>query len=88
MIAFGVRSYRVGDLMQPLPTAACLGKYGESSLVLIVREAGHPRYFYGVACSTGKEHLLSLENYVGAHETDGAFPTEKISRKKLELFKL
>jgi len=71
LIAFGKRSYRVGDLMLPLPTAACLGKYGKSSLVLIVREAGHPRYFYGVACSTGKEHLLSLENYVGVHESAG-----------------
>ena len=77
LIAFGKRSYRVGDLMLPLPTAACLGKYGKSSLVLIVREAGHPRYFYGVASSTGKEHLLSLENYVGVHESAGLFSVEK-----------
>ncbi len=76
-IGFAGRFYRVGDLMLPLPTAACLGKYGKSSLVLIVREAGHPRYFYGVACSTGKEHLLSLENYVGVHESAGLFSVEK-----------
>jgi hypothetical protein len=63
--------------MLPLPTAACLGKYGKSSLVLIVREAGHPRYFYGVACSTGKEHLLSLENYIGVYESAGFCPVVK-----------
>lgn len=66
MISFAHRSYRVGDLMKPLHSAAELHRDG--GLVLIVREAGHSRYFYGLVCSTGKEHLLSLEDYCGVFE--------------------
>ena len=73
MIAFAARSYRVGDLMRAMPATARLGKHRKSDLVLIVQEAGHPRYFYGLHCGTGKEELLSLENYVGVHEYDGVF---------------
>jgi len=66
LISFAHRSYRVGDLMKPLHSAAELHRDG--GLVLIVREAGHSRYFYGLVCSTGKEHLLSLEDYCGVFE--------------------
>jgi hypothetical protein len=52
--------------MKPLHSAAELHRDG--GLVLIVREAGHSRYFYGLVCSTGKEHLLSLEDYCGVFE--------------------
>ena len=68
MIAFAGRSYRVGDLMRAMPAAASLSKHKKGNLVLIVREAGHPRYFYGVVCSTGEEHLMSLENYFGIND--------------------
>ena len=64
MIACGARSYRVGDLMLGLPSS---GKAGE--LILIVRESGHPRYFYGLDCSTGEEHLFNLEYFCGYDET-------------------
>ncbi len=64
MIACGARSYRVGDLMRALPSS---WKAGE--LVLIVREAGHPRYFYGIDCTTGEEHLFNIEHYCGIDET-------------------
>ena len=64
MIPFAARSYRVGDLMRALPSS---WKAGE--LVLIIREAGHPRYFYGIDCSTGKEHLFNIEHYCGIDET-------------------
>lgn len=77
LIAFAARSYRVGDLMKAMPATARLGKHRKSDLVLIVREAGHPRYFYGLHCGTGKEELLCLENYVGVHEFDSLFPFEK-----------
>ena len=53
-------SYRVGDLMQGLPSSWKAGK-----VVLIVKESGHPRYFYGLDCSTGEEHLFNLEYFVG-----------------------
>jgi hypothetical protein len=64
MIASADRSYRVGDLLLALPSS---WKAGE--LVLIVREAGHPRYFYGLDCTTGEEHLFNIEHYVGIDET-------------------
>jgi hypothetical protein len=64
MIACGARSYRVGDLMLGLPSS---WKAGE--LILIVRESGHPRYFYGLDCSTGEEHLFNLEYFCGYDET-------------------
>ena len=58
------RSYRIGDLMRALPSS---WKAGE--LVLIVREAGHPRYFYGLDCTTGEEHLFNIEHYAKVDET-------------------
>ena len=77
MIAFAGRSYRIGDLMRAMPTIASLSKHAKSDLVLIVRKAGHPRYFYGLHCGSGKEELLCLENYVGVHEFTGLFPLGK-----------
>tara|TARA_Y100000593_G_C4116914_1_gene240720 strand:- start:145 stop:384 length:240 start_codon:yes stop_codon:yes gene_type:complete len=77
MIAFAGRSYRVGDLMKAMPATARMGKHRKSDLVLIIREAGHPRYFYGLHCGSGKEELLCLENYLGVHEFDGCFPLYK-----------
>jgi hypothetical protein len=52
--------------MKPLHSASAMHKDG--GLVLIVREAGHSRYFYGLVCSTGMERLLSLEDYCGVFE--------------------
>ena len=72
-IGFAGRFYRVGDLMRALPAAACLDKHRKSKLVLIVGEAGHPRYFYGLHCGSGKEELLSIENYVGVLDNEKNF---------------
>ena len=69
LIAFAARSYRVGDLMKAMPATARLGKHRKSDLVLIVREAGHPRYFYGLDCTTGEEHLFNIEHYAKVDET-------------------
>ena len=63
--------------MKALPAVAGLGIHTKGDLVLIVREAGHPRYFYGVVCSTGKEELMCLENYAGVHEFDSIYLLEK-----------
>ena len=63
MIAFGTRSYRVGDLLRGLSTA-----WNPNGLVLIVRPSGHCSYFYGINCLTGDEHLFNLEHYVGVDE--------------------
>ena len=68
-IEFAGRSYKVGDLMRALPAAACRA----GSLVLITKTAGHPRYFYGLHCGSGKEELLSLENYVGVFDDEKNF---------------
>ena len=67
-IGFAGRSYKVGDLMRALPAKVHYLACEVGSLVLIIKAAGHPRYFYGLHCASGKEELLSLENYVGVHE--------------------
>lgn len=62
-IKYCKRSYEVGDLLRGLDTA-----WNPGELVLIVRSSGHSSYFYGIACSTGQEHLFNLQHYVGVGE--------------------
>jgi len=68
-IGFGGRSYKVGDLMRALPASGCRA----GSLALVIKAAGHPRYFYGLHCHSGIEELLSLENWVGVFDSEKNF---------------
>ncbi len=70
MIKIANRSYKVGDLMRALPAVDNYSPHEPGTLVLITRESGHSRYFYGVVCSTGEESLLSLDNYCGVDDFD------------------
>ncbi len=70
MVNIASRSYKVGDLVRALPAVDNYSPHKPGTLVLITRESGHSRYFYGVDCATGEESLLSLENYHGVDDFD------------------